>query len=80
MTTLFIIFAHFILFSGIGLFGYKVQGSGICGDLYHVTNPKVERFIRDVLDMGRIYTKRYLLVLSEVSSYYCLCGMRIDLC
>ena len=26
------------------------QGSGIWGDLYNVTDPKVERFIRDVLD------------------------------
>ncbi|HAC72129.1 MULTISPECIES: beta-N-acetylhexosaminidase [unclassified Proteiniphilum] len=28
----------------------KLQGSGIWGDLYDVTDPKVEAFIRDVLD------------------------------
>lgn len=28
----------------------QAQGSGIWGDLYNVTDPKVERFIRDVLD------------------------------
>jgi hypothetical protein len=70
MTTRFIILTHLIFFFCCGFVLVQSAGSGIWGDLYHITDPKMEQFksgctgcganIRQTLPAYMI--KRYLLL------------------